>query len=77
MHIDDFLYPLILTMPNLLNGIIHLLFSEFSIIIFRDVKMKISSWSTNSIEPGQTARMCRLSWIYTGGKGYSRSVLAG
>jgi hypothetical protein len=24
--------------------------------------------SANSIEPGQTARMCRLAWLYTGGK---------
>ena len=44
---------------------------------FRDIKMKTWNWSANSIEPGQTARMCSLAWLYTGGKGYSLSVLAG
>jgi hypothetical protein len=24
----------------------------------------------NSIEPGQTIRMCRLAWLYTDGKGF-------
>ena len=33
-----------------------------------DIKKKISSWLANSIEPGQTAQMCRPSWLYTGGK---------
>ena len=32
---------LTLTMPSFLNGIIHLPFMELSIIIFRDIKMKI------------------------------------
>ena len=68
---------LTLTMPNFLNGIFHPPFLELSIIIFSDVKMKTQSWSANSIEPGVTARMCRLAWLYTGGKGYSLSVLAG
>ena len=27
------------------------------------------SWSANSIEPGQTTHMCRLAWLYNGGKG--------
>ena len=36
---------------------------------FRDIKMKTLSWSAKSIEPGQTAQMCRLAWLYTGGKG--------
>ena len=40
-----------------------------SIIIFRDIKMKTWRWSANSIEPGQTAQMCGLAWLYTGGKG--------
>ena len=35
------------------------------------------SWSANSIEPGQTAWMCRLPWLYTDGKGESFSVPAG
>ena len=39
-----------------------------SIIIFRDIKLKTWSWSANSIEPGQTAKICRLAWLYTGGK---------
>ena len=29
---------------------------------FRDTKMRIWSWSDTSIEPGQTARTCQLSW---------------
>ena len=40
-----------------------------SIIIFRDITMKTWRWSVNSIEPGQTARMCRLAWLYIGDKG--------
>ena len=31
---------LTLTMPNFLNGLIHLTFSTLSIIMFRDVKMR-------------------------------------
>ena len=34
---------------------------------FRDIKIR--SWSASSIEPGQTARIRRLAWLYTGGKG--------
>ena len=33
-------YILTITMPNFLNGIIHLIFLTLSIIIFRDIKMK-------------------------------------
>ena len=33
---------------------------ELSIIILRDIK----SWSVNCVEYGQTARMCRLAWLY-------------
>ena len=36
---------------------------------FRYIKMKIWWRSANSIEPGLTARTCRLAWLYTGGKG--------
>ena len=36
----DILHFLTLTMPNFLNGIIHLPFMELSIIILRDIKMK-------------------------------------
>ena len=32
-----------------------------------DSKQELESWSANSIEPGQIARMCRLAWLYTGG----------
>ena len=38
---------------DFLNGIIHFTFLAFSIIIFRDIKMKTYSWPANSIEPGQ------------------------
>ena len=38
-----------LTMPNFINGIIHLPFLALSIIIFRDIKMRTLSWSANSI----------------------------
>ena len=59
---------LTLFMPNFLNGIIHLQFLALSIIILRDIKMETCSWSASSIESGQTARMCRLAWLYTGGR---------
>ena len=36
---------LTLTMPNFLNGIIHLPFLALSIIIFRDIKMKTWTWT--------------------------------
>ena len=42
---------------------------ELPIINLRDIKMRIWRRSANSIELGQTARMCRLAWLYTGGKG--------
>ena len=48
---------LTLTMPNFLNGTIHLTFLALSIIIFRDIKIKTCIWSANSIETGQTAWM--------------------
>ena len=51
-----------------LNGILHLQLLELSIIIFRDNKMKTLSWSANSIEPGQTAWMCRQAWFCTSHK---------
>ena len=68
---------LTLIMPNFLNEIILPTFLSLSIIIFKDVKIWTWSWSANSIEPGQTAWMCRLALLYTGGKGQSLSVLAG
>ena len=58
---------LTLTMPNFINGKNPPSIFGTTCITFRD--MKTQSWSANSIEPGQTARMCRLAWLYTGGKG--------
>ena len=59
---------LTLNLLNVLNGIIHLHLLELSIIIFRDIRMQTGSWSANSIEPGQAAWMCMVTWLYTGGK---------
>ena len=40
---------------------------SFSFLIFhhhfRDIKIRALSWSANSIEYGQTARKCRLTWL--------------
>jgi hypothetical protein len=63
-------------MLNILNGFVPLQFSELSFINFRDINLNIKSLSANSIEPSQTARMCRLAWLYTGGKGLKLSVTA-
>ena len=66
-----FMISVLLTLTNLLNflnGIIHLTFLELSIVIFRDINMRTCSWSSNSIEPGQTALMCMLAWFYTDSK---------
>jgi hypothetical protein len=49
---------------------------ELSIINFRDINLNVESLSANSIEPGQTARMFRLAWLYTGGKGVTLLVPA-
>jgi hypothetical protein len=67
---------LTLNMLNILNGLVPLPFLGLSIINFRDINLNILSLSANSIEPGQTARMCRLAWLYTGGKGLTFSVPA-
>ena len=66
---SDWNCPLTINLLNFLNEIIQFPFLELTIIIFRDIKMRSWSWSANSIEPGQTARMFRLAWIYTGRKG--------
>ena len=58
---------LTLNLLNFLNSIIHLAFLELSIVKFRNINMR--TWSANSIEPGQNARMYRLAWICSGGKG--------
>ena len=58
---------LTLTIPNFLNGKIHLTFLELSNIILGRLRWKLGSWSANSIESGQTARKCRLAWLYTVG----------
>ena len=72
------LFESLLTL-NLLYEVIHLPFLELSIIVFRDINYQDENlrWSTNSIEPGQTARKCRLTWLYTGGNDLSHSVPAG
>ena len=68
---------LTLTMLNFLNGIIHLTCFALSIIIFRDIKMK-----TKVLKLGSQYLQYRV-WsvcadvLYTGGEGYSLSVLAG
>jgi hypothetical protein len=56
-------------MLNILNGLVPLPSLGLSIINFRDINLNISSLSANSIELGKTARICRLAWLYTGGKG--------
>ena len=50
-------------------GLVHIPFLKLSIINFIDIKMRILSWSVNSIEPGQTAHMCRQAWLYSSGNG--------
>ena len=62
-----FLY-LIPTLLNFLNEHVHLLFLELSIINFRDIKLKIWSWSANSIEVGQ-AGLALYNVLVTIGKG--------
>ena len=33
--------------------------------ILWNIKMRISSWAANNLEPGQTStRMCKLAWHY-------------
>ena len=61
-----------LHLMNLLNRIVQLPFLEFSIVNLENIKMRI--WLANSIKPGQTAWMCRLTWLYAGGKGLSLLV---
>ena len=43
---------LTLILPNSLNGINHLPFSEHSVVIFWDIKMRTWRWLANSIEHG-------------------------
>ena len=57
-----------LNLLNFLFEVIHLPFLELSIIIYKDIKMIIWSWSDNIKEPGQSTWMYRLAWLYTGGK---------
>ena len=67
VYLSAFCYLLTLNLVNFLNGIVHLPFLELSIINFGDIKLR--NWSVNSIKPSQTARMCRLAWLYTDDKG--------
>ena len=57
-----------LSQLNFLNELVHLPFLGHSIIRFRGIKMRILRWSAKNIESGQTARTCRLAWLYIGGK---------
>ena len=62
MHIHRWvilIFKLTLNLLNFLNGLVHFPFLELSIVIFRNIKMRTWIWSANSIEPGQTAQMCR------------------
>ena len=68
---------LTLSLLNFLNRLVHLLFLELSISVFWDIKMTIWSWLVNSTEPGQTTWMCRLVWLYIGGKGSSTLRIKG
>jgi len=43
---------------------------EQSIVNFRTIKIKIWIWAANSIEPGPTARVCKLVWLKTSAKAY-------
>ena len=74
VHFAGFIFYFIcnqlpLNLQNFLNRIFHLPFLELSIVIFRDNNVRTGSWSADSIEPGQTAQMCMLTWLYTDGKG--------
>ena len=55
---------LTLNLQSFLKGIVH-----FPILALSIIFIEISSWSANSINPGQTIRTCRLALVYTGGKG--------
>jgi hypothetical protein len=63
-------------MLNISNGLVSLPFLGLSIINFRGMNLNIYILSANRIEPGQTAWVCRLAWLYTGGKGLTLSVPA-
>ena len=39
---------------------------EQSFVNFMDIKIQIWIGAANSIDPGQTARVCRLAWLKTG-----------
>ena len=43
---------------------------------FGTLRWELEAGQINRIEPGQTARMCQLAYLYTDGKGYSLSVPA-
>ena len=46
---------------------LNLIFKQ-SIVNFTDIKIEIWIGAANSIDPGQTARVCRLAWLKTGAK---------
>ena len=47
------------------------------LIICRNIKMKTRLVTSNSIEPGQTVRVCMVVWLCSGGKDLSLSIPAG
>ena len=60
-------HSLTLNLLNSLNGIICLPILELCITILGISRSKLVS--QQCIEPGQTAEMYRLAWLYNGGKG--------
>ena len=73
LYLYNYYFLLTLNLLNFLYGIIHLTILAESIIFFFFFGGGISKyktcWSANSIEPGQTARTCMLTRLYTGDKG--------
>ena len=60
------LHSLYLYLLNFSNGIIHVPFLKLSIIIFKDIKVRTSSWPASNIS---LVRLYRSAgWLYTVGK---------
>ena len=66
---------LTLNLMNYIHGLANFQFLELSNICFGVIKTRTWSWSANSIEPDQTARMCRPAWLYTFGSSRIRVKL--
>jgi hypothetical protein len=61
-------FKLIFNLRYFLNGYFHPTFFKPSIVNVRDIMRKFLIWSAYSVEPDQTAWMCKLAWLYTVGK---------